>query len=428
MADSLSIFGEGTFEEQIQELVKYLARPESEEGRSKLIQPFQEALASSENQVPVADIEPRRKEIVKLLVSEIKGLGDGNEREIEGFFNLVYCHVLSSYPPDSPESTNLVTSLIQAITSTPPTEQTSVKYRLLSHLFNALPNRSTLRPQVYKALLNLATVNEELEVLQLKVSDLERWLDEWDISVDERSEFIKSISDAYAKVGRTEESYSFEVFYVRSIPANSPKAQAAALAVIAKALKLPTVFSFDALLKLNTVRAARDHQLFSLLKILIQGSLTDYQQWVIPNDNILGEFATDLDKRQLERKLKLLILGDLGAKNIGRDVPYHEISSALQIGQDEVEVWVIDVIRSKLLSGRLSQPQQTLHVTRSISRSFDKEEWETIENRLITWKTGLQGILAVITAAKNNVAATTATALSQSSQPQTTRPIQVVQA
>lgn len=70
----------------------------------------------------------------------------------------------------------------------------------LSNLFNALPNRSTLRLQVYNALLNLATANEEVEILQLKVSEVERWIDEWDISAVEQSEFIKSISDAYAKV------------------------------------------------------------------------------------------------------------------------------------------------------------------------------------------------------------------------------------
>ena len=78
---------------------------------------------------------------------------------------------------------------------------TSHPHFSLSNLFNALPNRSTLRPRAYKALLDLATENGELEVLQLKLSDLEKWLDEWDISSDEKSEFIKCISDAFARVG-----------------------------------------------------------------------------------------------------------------------------------------------------------------------------------------------------------------------------------
>lgn len=140
--------------------------------------------------------------------------------EIEGFFNLVYCHLLALYPPDSKESTEFVTALIGAITSSAAAEHSTIKYRLwaqyrsisvsaifhtcfsLSNLFNALPNRSTLRPRAYKALLDLATENGELEVLQLKSSDLEKWLDEWDISRDEKSEFIKCVSDAFSRVGQ----------------------------------------------------------------------------------------------------------------------------------------------------------------------------------------------------------------------------------
>ena len=132
-----------------------------------------------------------------------------------------------------------------------------------------------------------------------------------------------------------------------------------------------------------------------------------------------------MDKAQLERKVRLLVLSDLGSKNIGRDVPYAEIASALMIEEEQVETWVIDgelssqillswliywmtVIRTRLLSGRLSQPTRTLHVTRSMSRSFGKEEWETVEKRLIAWRSGLQGVLEVVAAARKSAASSSA--------------------
>lgn len=49
-----------------------------------------------------------------------------------------------------------------------------------------------------------------------------------------------------------------------------------------------------------------------------------------------------LDKNDLERKVRLLVLADLGSRNIGRDIPYHEIASALQIDQSQVEACAID--------------------------------------------------------------------------------------
>ncbi|KAF8530925.1 hypothetical protein JB92DRAFT_2854313 [Gautieria morchelliformis] len=400
MADSLSIFAEGTFEEQVQELAKYLARPQSEESRATFFRPFQDALAPAEGQASLSEDEEKRRNVLKLVLSQIKDLGEGNDREVEGFFNLVYCHLLALYPPDSEESTQLVTSLIGAITSSAPTEQPTIKYRVLSNLFNALPNRSALRPRAYRALLDLATENGELEVLQLKPADVEKWLDEWDISVDEKSEFLKCISDAFGRVGEDETSYTYLVSYARSIPPTSSKAEAAALKVIATSLRLPSVFNFDSLLKVDSVMVVKDHQLFILLKILLQDGISEYRKWLETNEGILGEY--ELDVSQLERKIRLLVLSDLCSGNIGRDVPYSEIASALKIEMDHVESWVIDVIRARLLSGRLSQPNQTLHVTRSVSRSFGREEWETVEKRLAAWRVGLQGVLEVVAAARKS--------------------------
>lgn len=51
---------------------------------------------------------------------------------------------------------------------------------------------------------------------------------------------------------------------------------------------------------------------------------------------------TGLDAAELDRKIRFLTLSSLAAKHIGEDLPYKEISSALQIDISAVEVWVID--------------------------------------------------------------------------------------
>lgn len=50
----------------------------------------------------------------------------------------------------------------------------------------------------------------------------------------------------------------------------------------------------------------------------------------------------DLDKAQLERKIRLVTLATLGFQNIGHELPYVTIASALQVDPSEVERWVID--------------------------------------------------------------------------------------
>lgn len=125
-----------------------------------------------------------------------------------------------------------------------------------------------------------------------------------------------------------------------------------------------------------------------------------------------------LDKAQLERKIRLLTLASLGFQNIGRDVPYTTLASALQIDQSEVEKWVIDgwcpllrshplyqhsllsVIRAGLVSGKLSQSSRVFHITRSTSRAFERDQWVALEQRLVAWQTGLVAVLAVVTSAR----------------------------
>lgn len=74
----------------------------------------------------------------------------------------------------------------------------------LSNLFNTLPRTSALRLSVYQSLLALADSNENLNALGLQISDVEKWLSEWEISDATKASFLKSITDAYTK---TEQPY-----------------------------------------------------------------------------------------------------------------------------------------------------------------------------------------------------------------------------
>jgi translation initiation factor 3 subunit M len=50
--------------------------------------------------------------------------------------------------------------------------------------------------------LQVAAANGELETLRLSRKDVEQWLQEWDISREERSQFLKSIVDAFIQSGQ----------------------------------------------------------------------------------------------------------------------------------------------------------------------------------------------------------------------------------
>lgn len=109
-------------------------------------------------------------------------------------------------------------------------------------------------------------------------------------------------------------------------------------------------------------------------------------------------------------------------QHVGRDLPYAKISETIQVEPTEVEKWAIDgwfiyltiyvphrtlliifcllVIRVGLISGKLSQTTQTMHIIRSTPRTFENEQWQLLEKRLVAWKSGLASVLEVISNAR----------------------------
>ena len=96
--DSVSVFAEGTFEEQvrykdfvaemififlqIQELVNYIVRNRAEDDRAAFIRPFQDALKVGEGQKAIDEDEEKRRKVCSMVIAEVHGLGDGTEKGV----------------------------------------------------------------------------------------------------------------------------------------------------------------------------------------------------------------------------------------------------------------------------------------------------------------------------------------------------------
>jgi translation initiation factor 3 subunit M len=108
----------------------------------------------------------------------------------------------------------------------------------------------------------------------------------------------------------------------------------------------------------------------------------------------------DLDRSALEHKIKLLTITSLSHSNVGKDVSYSNIASAIHVESSAVEKWIIDSIRTGLVTARISQTKQSVRIIRATARSFEREQWEALEQRLISWKSGLTDVLEVVASAR----------------------------
>ncbi|KAG1906184.1 uncharacterized protein F5891DRAFT_975617 [Suillus fuscotomentosus] len=194
---------------------------------------------------------------------------------------------------------------------------------------------TSLRLPIYTPLLKVPANNGELETLCLSRSDVEQWLQEWDIFGEERSQFLKSIVDAFIQSDQPETAYHHTLSNVSLLPSSWAESQSAAIDAIALALRLPSLFDFDPLFKLDAVVSAKDHGLFSLLQLESHpAALEKYE----------------LDRAQLE-----------------------QVSSILRIESSQIEKWAIDV----------SSSWKDHTISTRLPRTLEREQWEAPESVLL---------------------------------------------
>jgi len=155
------------------------------------------------------------------------------------------------------------------------------------------------------------------------------------------------------------------------------------------------------LTSLDSVQALRNSDdsaastFFELLEIFTSQLLEDYVAFKSEHNNFISEQS--LDDAALTRKMRLLTLASIASSTgQSRSLPYSNIASSLKIDADDVEMWVIDVIRAGLVEGKLSQQKQMFLIHRSTYRVFGDQQWREVAGRLDMWRSSLIGVLGVI--------------------------------
>jgi translation initiation factor 3 subunit M len=131
-----------------------------------------------------------------------------------------------------------------------------------------------------------------------------------------------------------------------------------------------------------------------LLDILAEKELEDYNDFRDEHDGFIEKEG--LDNSKLHRKMRLLTLASLAASTPSRELEYKRIAKALQVPAEDVERWVIDVIRAGLVEGKLSQQQQVFLIHRTTYRVFGEKQWREVATRIDTWKSTLRTVKEVI--------------------------------
>ncbi|KAI8340079.1 hypothetical protein BC941DRAFT_511459 [Chlamydoabsidia padenii] len=377
MSNTISV--QSNFEAQVDDLAFYISRlrGESEEDAS-YVKEIQALVQSDKNSV----YTQLAKDVAILLTK--------NDREVEHAFNLTIVIILSAPEQVLPVA---VKALTASLTNTESTK-TSLKQKILLNLYNALPATSALRYDAFLGLVDVTAQADELESLTTQLAHVDAWAKQWGIDIATERQLYQHLSDKLNQAGEKKSSLDFMLKKLATYETQDDESTVCAKDVILRAVALDNYFAFEDLIQYNAVQHIKDTNEFKLLDLFLNGNLQTYEIFLSSHGDLIADQEAGM------RKIRLLSLASLGSENLARELTYGEISKALAINEDQVEMWVIDVIRAGLVEAKLDQLNKTVIVHRSIYRVFGKEQWQQLSVRLNTWKDSLNDILAVIGNAK----------------------------
>jgi len=410
-SDLVAVLSESTLREYADECTLLLSRAFPEEQRVDWAEALSKEAAQVDEAADAEAAKPKAREVVTKLVQSATGVVDGTDREVEGVYNLFMALLLQYFGEDDAQFQDLVGHLVQVVgdaQSSTAMERSVIKYRVLANIFNMLSSTSALRLAVFEALLALASVNGDMDFLEMALKSLPTWLAQWNVSIEQKSACLSRVAEALqttdCRLEHIDKAYEFELLHLRFLSAEPSLPQelrhSAAEKAVANVLRLPKLFEMEELLQVPVTMELGTAPVLALLKVFVSGTRADLEQWLASSEGASTLQRLALDENDLRHKMRLLDLASLCAQSVSAEVSYKDIAQVLDVNVDDVESWVIDVIRAGLVSGKLSQVSQSFRVYRSTYRTFDQAQWASLEQRLTQWQSSIQTLLQTMEQAR----------------------------
>lgn len=328
-------------------------------------------------------INGQATEVLSELIGHSKSFYAGGQ-DITSILNSI-SRLLCMLKPD--ETTALVKLLAQSLASEENVGQESSRMKILGNLFNNLKPTSPSRFDAYIALLELAGRTGNIPAISGSFTQLDGWIAEWQVSLDQCLTLYETLYRITEKHNYSKESAGFLIKLLEKQDGaeSTDKAKSHAIKLIAMSLADPELFNMEKILQLKAVQNIKSEKSFELFSVFQSGNLDQYKSWTEANPKIFEELG--LNKEDMLQKIRLLSLAHLCAK--APVVEFSAIARTLGIDTDDVEEWMIDVIRVGLVEAKVDQVNERVYVNRSKCTKFDREQWDELKSKLTAWQKNL---------------------------------------
>jgi len=311
---------------------------------------------------------------------------EGQEVEVEAVLNDIVS-IMVFIPLEKSE--NIILAFCEKLTKAPGQKLGLVCLRVLWLLFQSLDERSPIRYHVYYHSVVIAKHTEQVRSVFKSVKHLKQQFALCPPSSEQLQKLYRILHEVLIKSNQSEHAAKIMIELLGTYTAeNASQAREDAIKCIATALADPHTFLLDPLLSLKPVGFLEGELIHDLLTIFVSENLTAYLKFY----NAHKEFVTSQGLNHEQNMVKMRLLSFMQMAETNNEIPFELIQSELLLEADEVENFVIEVLKTKLVRARMDQSARKVFVTSTMHRTFGRAQWQQLHELLKSWKSNLGSV------------------------------------
>uniref|UniRef100_A0A3Q3E5X0 Eukaryotic translation initiation factor 3 subunit M n=1 Tax=Labrus bergylta TaxID=56723 RepID=A0A3Q3E5X0_9LABR len=281
-----------------------------------------------------------------------------DDKDVESVMNSIVSLLLIL---ETEKQEALIESLCEKLVKFREGERPSLRMQLLSNLFHGMDENAPVRYTVFCGLIKVAATCNAIAFIPTDLDQVRKWIIDWNLTTEKKHILLRLVYEALVDCKKR---------------------------CIVRALKDPNTFLIDHLLTLKPVRFLEGELIHDLLTIFVSAKLAAYVKFYQSNKDFIDSLG--LSHEQNMAKMRLLTF--MGMAVEFKEISFDTMQQELQIGAEDVEAFVIDAVRTKMVYCKIDQTQQRVVVSHSTHRTFGKQQWQQLHDSLTAWKANLANV------------------------------------
>ena len=227
--------------------------------------------------------------------------------------------------------------------------------KVLWSLYQSLDEKSAMKFHVYYALVTLAGTTQQIDTVYKDMDTLKSQFVACPLSNEQFQKLLKLLHEVLRVCKRSEEASTVMIELLGTYTTeNASQAREETHRCIVASLADPNTFLLDHLLQLKPVKFLEGELIHDLLKIFVSEKLESYQKFYENH----REFVHSLGLKHEDNLIKMKLLTFMQLAETRSEIKFGEIQHHMQINESEVEDFLINVLKTKLVRAKIDQSNQ----------------------------------------------------------------------